>query len=80
MKNFATALTTFICAAFWANAASAACYLSGWICLPFPIGGGGSGGGVTPSPAPEIDISSAFAALVLLITVGAIVYHRWQRR
>jgi|SwirhirootsSR2_FD_contig_31_3033025_length_297_multi_2_in_0_out_0_1 hypothetical protein len=71
MVKMVAAVTSFVCTAFWANAASAFCIFG--IC----IGGGGGGGA---SSAPEIDGPGGLAAIALLICVGAVAYRALQRR
>ena len=71
MVKMVAAVTSFVCTAFWANAASAFCIFG--IC----IGGGGGGGA---SSAPEIDGPGGLAAIALLISVGAVAYRALQRR
>ncbi len=65
MARLTTALTSFFCAALWANNAFA--FHNPW-----------SGGGGTP--APEIDGSGALMAIALLVSVGAIVYRGLRRQ
>jgi hypothetical protein len=71
MVKMVAAVTSFVCTAFWANAASAFCIFG--IC----IGGGGGGGA---SSAPEIDGPGGLAAIALLICIGAVAYRALQRR
>jgi len=71
MVKMVAAVTSFVCTAFWANAASAFCIFG--IC----IGGGGGGGA---SSAPEIDGPGGLAAIALLLCVGAVAYRALQRR
>ena len=74
MVKLVAAVTSFICTALWANAASAFCILG--ICL----GDGGGGGDGGASSAPEIDGPGGLAAIALLISVGAVAYRALQRR
>jgi hypothetical protein len=73
MVKLVAAVTSFVCTAFWANAASAFCILG--ICL-----GDSGGGGGGASSAPEIDGPGGLAAIALLISVGAVAYRALQRR
>jgi hypothetical protein len=73
MRRLAVTIS-FLTAALWANSAYAAICIFG-VCL----GGGGDSGGGT-SAAPEIDGAGALSAAVLVVTVGALVYRRLNRR
>lgn len=73
MRKFAATIS-FLSAALWANSAYALCILG--ICF----GGGGGDGGGGASPAPEIDGAGALSAAVLVVSVGALVYRRLNRR
>jgi hypothetical protein len=73
MVKMVAAVTSFVCTAFWANAASAFCIFG--ICI-----GGGGGGGGGASSAPEIDGPGGLAAIALLICIGAVAYRALQRR
>ena len=72
MVKMVAAVTSFVCTAFWANAASAFCIFG--ICIGAVGGGGGA------SSAPEIDGPGGLAAIALLICVGAVAYRALQRR
>lgn len=74
MTKLTAGLASFVAASAWATSAFA-----GSICLPFvgcfDLPGGGSGGG----SAPEIDGPGGVAAIALLVSIGAVLYRRYQR-
>jgi hypothetical protein len=70
MKRLAVTIS-FLTATLWANSAYALCIFG--FCFD-----GGAGGGT--SAAPEIDGAGALSAAVLVVTVGALVYRRLNRR
>jgi hypothetical protein len=72
MRKLAVTIS-FLTATLWANSAYALCIFG--ICF----GDGGDGGGGA-SPAPEIDGAGALSAAVLVVSVGALVYRRLNRR
>jgi hypothetical protein len=68
MQRLTAALTSFLIAGFWANSAFATL-------APF-----GETGPNPVTPAPEIDGRAGLAAIVLLVSLGAVAYRKLQKQ